>query len=240
MTAVAIPNLLSSNGSIRCKRVSCIVKSVTARPYSRTEEITHSLLHAVGALIGVAGTAILVVTAVRFGDLWRVIGGLSFGISAIALLSVSALYHGARDERTKQILQKLDHCAIYLLIAGTYSAFTLSAMRDAWGWSLFGVVWALAAVGIANEFRPQTRRPVLAASLYLGMGWLCIAGAEALMASLSATQLRWLLAGGIMYTLGVPFYIWKTRAYTHVAWHVFVLAGVGCHYVAVLSVMWAS
>lgn len=210
---------------------------MASRPYTRSEEITHSLLHAVGAIIGVVGTAVLVSTAVRFGDAWRVVGGLTFGISAIALLSASALYHGAKDEHAKQTLQKLDHCAIYLLIAGTYSAFTLSAMRDAWGWSLFGVVWALAAVGIANEFRPQIRRPMLSAGLYLGMGWLCIIGAEALITSLSTTQLRWLLAGGIMYTLGVPFYVWKTRAYTHVAWHLFVLAGVGCHYVAVLSVM---
>lgn len=210
------------------------------RLYTRSEELMHSSLHALGAIAAVVGTAFLIITASLHGDAWRIVGGLAFGSTAIALLTASAFYHGARDERTKQVLQKLDHCAIYLLIAGTYSAFTLSAMRDAWGWSLFGVVWALAAVGIANEFRPQTRRPVLAASLYLGMGWLCIAGAEALMASLSATQLRWLLAGGIMYTLGVPFYIWKTRAYTHVAWHVFVLAGVGCHYVAVLSVMRAE
>lgn len=207
------------------------------RPYERWEEIAHSASHAIGALACAAGLVLLIVTASVHGDAWRIIGGIAFGSSAILLLTTSALYHGATGMRAKLILQRLDHSAIYLLIAGTYTAFIMSSMRDAWGWGLFGVVWLLAVVGIGNEFREQTRRPVVSASLYLGMGWLGIVGTKQFMASLSPSQLHWILAGGIMYTLGIPFYVWKSRPFTHVAWHFFVLAGVGCHFVAVLSVM---
>ena len=175
--------------------------------------------------------------AAAAGDIWRLIGGVMFGVTAFLLFAASACYHGATDARIKNTFQKLDHSAIYLLIAGTYSAFTLSVMRNAWGWSLLAVVWAMAIFGIASEFQERTRRPVKSAVLYLGMGWLSIVSVKQLVAGLTAWQMEWLIAGGLAYTAGVPFYVWKSRAYTHVVWHVFVMLGVLFHFVAVLSVM---
>jgi len=190
-----------------------------------------------GGLAILAGIYMLASAAAAAGDIWRLIGGVMFGVTAFLLFAASACYHGATDARIKNTFQKLDHSAIYLLIAGTYSAFTLSVMRNAWGWSLLAVVWAMAIFGIASEFQERTRRPVKSAVLYLGMGWLSIVSVKQLVAGLTAWQMEWLIAGGLAYTAGVPFYVWKSRAYTHVVWHVFVMLGVLFHFVAVLSVM---
>ena len=194
-------------------------------------------MHALGALASLVGIYLLVFAAATAGDAWRIVGGAAFGVTALLLFAASACYHGATDARLKNTLQKLDHSAIYLLIAGTYTAFTLSVMRDAWGWSLFAVVWAMAAFGIGSEFRDGTRKPVKSAVLYLAMGWLSIVSVKQLVAGLSSSQMQWLIAGGLAYTAGVPFYLWKSRTYTHVVWHVFVVLGVFCHFMAVFSVM---
>ena len=190
-----------------------------------------------GALAAVVGIYQLVTVASVSGDTWRVVGGATFGVTAFLLLAASACYHGASDARIKNTFQKLDHSAIYLLIAGSYTAFTLSVMRNAWGWSLLAVVWLMAIVGIGSEFKDRTRKPVKSAVLYLGMGWLSIVSVKQLAASLTTGQMEWLVAGGLAYTAGVPFYVWKSRAYTHVVWHVFVVLGILCHFIAVLSVM---
>jgi hemolysin III len=170
---------------------------------------------------------------------WRMVGGIAFGFTALLLFGTSTFYHAARAPRAKQVLQKLDHSAIYLLIAGTYTMFTIGVMGGPMAWVLFGVIWLLAAAGIGAEFLSRVRKPVRSALLYLAMGWLGIVAVKQLMVSLTSWQLAWLLAGGIAYSCGVPFYVWKSRPYTHTVWHLFVLAGVACHFVAVLSVVGA-
>ena len=213
------------------------ITRISIRPYAPKEELLHSALHVLGALATLAGIYFLVAAGAASGDPWRIVGGAAFGLTAFLLFAASACYHGSSGARIKNTFQKLDHSAIYLLIAGTYTAFTLSIMRDAWGWSLFAVVWSMAVFGIASEFKDRTRKPVKSAVLYLGMGWLSVVSVKQLVAGLSAFQMEWLIAGGLAYTAGVPFYVWKSRAYTHVVWHVFVILGVLCHFVAVLSVM---
>jgi hemolysin III len=149
----------------------------------------------------------------------------------------SVIYHWARDPELKVRLRKLDHSAIYLLIAGTYTPFALIAMERAWGWTLFGIVWAIAVFGIIAKNTIGFRYPRLSLALYLGMGWISMIGIKPLIEGLSGAELAWMLAGGLLYTGGVPFYVWKTKRYTHAVWHLFVLGGVACHFVAVLSVV---
>jgi hemolysin III len=207
------------------------------RTYSAREEIAHSATSALGVVGSFVGIAWVAMSAAVRGDPWRLVGGIAFGFTALLLFGTSTFYHAARAPRSKEVLQKLDHSAIYLLIAGTYTVFTIGVMRGAFAWTLFGIVWLLAASGIAAEFLGRVRKPVRSALLYLAMGWLGIVAVKQLVVSLTPWQLAWLLAGGIAYSCGVPFYVWKSRPYTHTVWHLFVLAGVACHFVAVLSVV---
>ena len=210
------------------------------RAYSAREEIAHSATHAFGVVGSLVGIAWIALSAGLNGGPWRMAGGIAFGITALLLFGTSTFYHAARAQPAKLVLQKLDHSAIYLLIAGTYTMFTIGVMRSLFAWTLFGIIWLLAAAGIAAEFLGRGRRPVRSALLYLAMGWLGIVATKQLIASLTPWQLEWLLAGGIAYSCGVPFYVWKNRPYTHTVWHLFVLAGVACHFVAVLSLVSAA
>lgn len=212
--------------------------STAAAPYSRAEELAHSLTAGLGVVA--CAFAIPWLAWVAFPDPWRVTTALVFGLSALAMFVTSVIYHWSRDPARKISLRKLDHSAIYLLIAGTYTPFALVAMERAWGWSLFGVAWALAAFGIIAKTTVGFRYPKLSVALYLGMGWIVVFAMKPLVAALSTPELAWLLAGGAFYTAGVPFYVWKSRRYTHAVWHLFVLAGVTCHFVAVLSVVSAD
>lgn len=171
------------------------------------------------------------------GDALRLAGAMVFGTTALAMFTTSVVYHWEREPARKHRLRKLDHSAIYLLIAGTYTPFTLVAMQGAWGWSLFGVVWTLAVLGIVAKTTVGFRYPRLSTLLYLGMGWLIVIAIKPLRESLTAAEIAWIAAGGLLYTGGVPFYIWKTRRYTHALWHLFVLGGVACHFAAVLSLV---
>jgi hemolysin III len=209
------------------------------RTYSAREEIAHSATHALGVVGSLVGIAWVAMSAALHDNPWRMVGGIAFGFTALLLFGTSTFYHAARAPRAKQVLQKLDHSAIYLLIAGTYTMFTIGVMGGPMAWVLFGVIWLLAAAGIGAEFLSRVRKPVRSALLYLAMGWLGIVAVKQLMVSLTSWQLAWLLAGGIAYSCGVPFYVWKSRPYTHTVWHLFVLAGVACHFVAVLSVVGA-
>jgi len=207
------------------------------RPYSAREEIAHSATHALGVVGSFVGIAWVIMSATLRSDPWRTAGGIAFGITALLLFGTSTFYHAARAPRAKEVLQKLDHSAIYLMIAGTYTVFTIGVMRGPFAWTLFGIIWLLSVSGIAAEFVGRVRKPVRSALLYLAMGWLGIVAVKQLVVSLTSWQLAWLLAGGIAYSCGVPFYVWKSRPYTHTVWHLFVLAGVACHFVAVLSVV---
>ncbi len=211
--------------------------SATA-PYSRTEELAHSLTAGLGIIA--CAIAIPWLAWVSVADPWRLATGLVFGVTALAMFVTSVVYHWASRPDLKLLLRKLDHSAIYLLIAGTYTPFTLVAMERAWGFTLFGIVWALALLGIVAKFTFGFRFPRLSLALYLGMGWMSVIAIKPMIESLSGAQLAWILAGGLLYTAGTPFYAWKSRRYTHAIWHLFVLAGVACHFIAVLSVVRAG
>ena len=204
-------------------------------PYSRPEELAHSLTAGLGILA--CCVAIPVLVLVSLPDAWRLVTGLVFGISALAMFVTSVVYHWASRPELKLILRKLDHSAIYLLIAGTYTPIALVAIEGAWGWSLFGIIWTLAVIGIAAKVWLGFRYPKLSVAMYLGMGWLVVVAIKPLSASLSSGEIAWIVAGGLFYTAGVPFYIWKSRKYTHAVWHLFVLGGVACHFAAVLSLV---
>jgi hemolysin III len=204
-------------------------------PYSRPEELAHSLTAGLG--IVACTVAIPWLVWASFGDPLRLGTALVFGVSALAMFVTSVIYHWARNPDLKLRLRRLDHSAIYLLIAGTYTPFTLVAMERVWGWSLFGVAWALAVFGIVAKNTVGFRYPRLSVALYLGMGWIAMIAIKPLIEGLSAAELAWMMAGGLLYTAGVPFYMWKSRRYTHAVWHLFVLGGVACHFAAVLSVV---
>jgi hemolysin III len=209
--------------------------STDTAPYSRAEELAHTLT----AALGLMGCAIAIpwLAWVAAGDPLRLAGAMVFGTTALAMFATSVIYHWERDLERKQRWRKLDHSAIYLLIAGTYTPFTLVAMQGAWGWSLFGVVWALAVLGVIAKTTVGFRYPRLSTFLYLGMGWLIVIAIEPLRAGLDVSEIAWIGAGGLLYTGGVPFYVWKSRRYAHAVWHLFVLGGVACHFAAVLSLV---
>jgi len=188
----------------------------------------------VGALGSVAGLVILIVQAVSRGDARLVVGVSVFGASMVILYTASTIYHALTPPRAKYVFELMDHGAIYLLIAGTYTPFALTVLGGGWGWSSFGVVWGLATLGIIYEV--VLRRPWKWLSLvfYLGLGWLMVGVTKPLSAVLPAAGLYWVAAGGLAYTVGAIFYAWRGFRYHHAVWHLFVLAGTGCHFVAVL------
>jgi hemolysin III len=206
--------------------------------YSRGEELAHCATHGLGVLASLAGIAWLLATAMaNDAGPWRATGGVVFGASALLLFTTSVLYHGTTAPRLKPRLRLLDHSAIYVLIAGTYTPFALGVLDGGWGWTLFGLVWGLALAGIAAKLTIGFRFPLASTLLYLAMGWIGVVAARPLMQSLTPAELSWIVAGGLVYTAGVPFYLWKKRPYAHAVWHLFVLGGVACHFFAVLSVM---
>lgn len=207
----------------------------TAAPYSRPEELAHALTAALG--IVACAVAIPMLVSVSLPDPWRLASGLVFGLTALGMFLTSVIYHAARRPQLKHVLRKLDHSAIYLLIAGTYTPITLVAMEPVWGWSLFAVIWALAVIGVVAKLWLGFRYPKLSVGMYLAMGWLAVVAIKPMLDALTHAQLAWILAGGLLYTAGVPFYVWKSRRYTHAVWHLFVLGGVACHFAAVLSVL---
>jgi hemolysin III len=195
----------------------------------------NGLTHLAGSALAVAGAVTLVASAARAGDPWRIVAVSIFGLMLVLLYAVSTLYHSVRG-RAKRVFRKLDHCAIYLLIAGTYTPFALVSLRGAWGWSLFGVVWGLAALGIAQEFMlGKGARPVSLA-LYVVMGWLGLVASGPLLGSLGHDGFAWLAAGGLVYTSGVVFYLYDEKwRHAHGIWHLFVLGGSAAHWVTVFA-----
>lgn len=201
--------------------------------YTTREELANSLTHGLGAVLSVAGLVLLVVFSVRQGDAWHVVSTAIFGATLVLLYTASTLYHSFRGERLKQVLQKFDHAAIFLLIAGTYTPFELVTLRGAWGWSLFGVVWGLAVAGVTIKFWLAGRFRLVSTLIYLLMGWLVMVAIKPLVAALPAGGLKLLIAGGLCYTGGAAFYLWKRLPYHHAIWHLFVMGGSACHWAAV-------
>lgn len=198
------------------------------------EEIANCVTHGVGLALSVAGLVALVVVAWVYGGAWQIVSGSVYGASLVTLYAASTFYHGARGQRAKRLLQVLDHCCIYLLIAGTYTPFTLVTLRGGWGWTLFGLVWGIALAGIIFRVTFGNRyRPVAVAS-YVLLGWLCVIAAKPILATVPAGALLWLVAGGLAYTSGVAFFASERIRHAHAIWHLFVLGGSICHFFAVV------
>lgn len=204
------------------------------RRLSLGEEIANSVTHGVAALAGVAALPILLVVAIGRGDPWRIVGSAIFGATLVMLYTASTLYHAIPHPRAKRVFRILDHSAIYLLIAGTYTPFALGPLRGPWGWTLFGAVWALAALGITAKATVGFRFARLSTAVYVVMGWLAIIALRPLLTQVGVAGMMWLLAGGFCYTAGVIFFAWERLRYGHMVWHLFVAAGSVCHFFAVL------
>jgi len=194
----------------------------------------NSITHTVGAALAAIGATVLIVSSARLGDPWKIVSFSIYGAMLLLLYTVSALYHSLRG-RIKEVFRKFDHCAIYLLIAGSYTPFTLVSLRGPLGWSLFGVAWGLALVGIVQEIWLAKGARRLSLVIYVMMGWLALAAIMPLIAALTWGGFIWLAAGGLLYTGGIVFYATDHRVrHGHGVWHLFVLAGSACHYFAVL------
>lgn len=192
----------------------------------------NTVSHSFGATAAAAGLVMLIAQAE--GDPWKIVSFSIYGASLCFMFTASALYHGLEGE-VRHIFRKLDHCAIYLLIAGTYTPFTLVTLRGAWGWSLFSIIWGLAVLGIVLDLLPRERRGILPVGIYLLMGWFVLIALDPLLQALPYTGFLWLVTGGLFYTVGVIFYLLGKRLhYAHNIWHLFVLAGSVSHYLAVL------
>ena len=203
-------------------------------PQSPGEEIANSISHGVGLVAALVAVPILIVSAVRRGGAPGIVGASVFAGTMVLLYLTSTLYHALPENRVKRVFQVLDHGAIFLLIAGTYTPFTLGVLRGGWGWTLFGLVWGLAVLGIVLTTVGGVRRPWLSTCLYLGMGWLVLIAVRPLWLRMPLPGLAWLVAGGLAYTGGVAFFAAKRLRYSHFIWHLFVLTGTCCHFFAVL------
>lgn len=197
------------------------------------EEIINAATHGAGAVVGLGAVAVLITLAAIYGDRYALVGASVYGVSLLLLYVSSTLYHSARHLPTKARLKIFDHCMIFVLIAGTYTPFTLTGLRGPWGWTLLGLVWGLAVAGIIFKLYFTGRFKWLSTAIYIGMGWLIVVAIEPLQRTVPASAVYWLFLGGAAYTLGTIFYM-SRRQYAHAIWHAFVLAGSACHYVAVM------
>jgi len=199
------------------------------------EEIANSVSHGLGLLAAIAAAPFLIAAAAHYGAA-SIVGASVFAATMMLLYLCSTLYHALPPGRAKRVFMRLDHGAIYLFIAGSYTPFALGALGGAWGWSLFGVVWGMAALGVTLKAYDRLSHPWLSTGLYLAMGWLVVVAAVPLVQRVPAAGIAWLVAGGLAYTAGVAFFVLDARLkYAHAVWHGFVMAGTACHFIAVLG-----
>ncbi|MBN7117955.1 PAQR family membrane homeostasis protein TrhA [Ectopseudomonas oleovorans] len=190
--------------------------------------------HLIGAVLAAIGAVWLLVLASSTGDLWKIVAVAIYGVTLLLLYSISTLYHSMRGP-AKRVMQKLDHLSIYLLIAGSYTPFCLITLRGPWGWTLFGIVWSLALIGMLQEIKPRSEARVLSLIIYAVMGWIVLVAVKPLIAALGMTGFKWLAAGGVLYTVGIIFFAYDSRfRHWHGIWHLFVMAGSLLHFVAIL------
>lgn len=209
--------------------------AVPLREQSRGEEIANSISHGIGLIAALVAIPFLVVDAIRRGDAAYIVGVSIFAATMVLLYLASTLYHALPGGKAKQMFRIIEHSAIFLLIAGTYTPFTLGVLRGAWGWTLLGLVWGLALTGVALKAFEKISHPVISTGLYLFMGWLIVIAADPMYERVPLSGLLWLVAGGVAYSAGVAFFVADSRLrYGHFIWHLFVMAGTACHYFAVL------
>lgn len=209
--------------------------TATDRQQTRAEELANSLSHGLGLLAALVSAPILIYATADRGGVAHIVGACVFSLTMALLYLSSTLYHAVPHSRAKRVLAKVDHCAIYLFIAGSYTPFALGVLNGAWGWSLFGAIWALAAFGLVMKISDRLSHPLLSTGLYLAMGWLVLVAAVPLLERVSVDGVMWLVAGGLAYTGGVVFFLTDSRVrFGHFIWHLFVMTGTACHYFAVL------
>jgi len=204
------------------------------RPQSLGEEVSNAFSHAVGLTATLVTAPFLIVSTIRNGNPWTITGSGIFAGTMVLLYLASTVYHALPKSKAKRVFRVLDHGAIFILIAGTYTPFTLGVLHGPWGWTLLFLVWSLAIVGVMAKAVGGIRHPHLSAGLYLAMGWLILIAIRPLWSQMPSSGILWLLAGGIAYTSGVGFFAAVRVRYTHFVWHLFVIAGTTCHYFAVL------
>ncbi len=202
------------------------------------EEIANGVTHGIGLLLAVAAVPVLIVLGALRGNAVHVAGFTVYGSSLVLVYASSTLYHAFQQPRLKHVFRILDHAAIYLLIAGTYTPVTLLSMNGPWGWTLLTLVWALAVLGCVFKLFFVDRFEGFSTVLYLVMGWLVVLVIKPFLASVPTVPLLWLIAGGLCYTVGVVFFVWERLPYNHAVWHLFVIGGSACHYVAMLLYVW--
>lgn len=201
--------------------------------YSKNEELANSLTHGLGTLLGITALITLLFFSTVYGTTSHIVSSIIYGSTLILLYGASTLYHAVHSTNTKRILQKIDHSSIFLLIAGTYTPFTLVNLSGAWGWSLLGLIWSLAIIGVILELAIKKRYKKISIVLYLSMGWLIVVAIKPMVENVETGGLLLLLSGGIVYSLGVIFYVWKSCPFNHAIWHLFVLAGSTLQFFAV-------
>lgn len=202
-----------------------------------SDEHANTLTHGLGLVLSLAAVPVLIALAAIHGDTWHVVSCSIYGATLIALYAASTMYHFARAKgaRWGNVLRVIDHACIYLLIAGSYTPFTLVMLRGGWGWTVFGVVWGLAALGIAFKVFWTGRFETVSTATYVLMGWVALIALKPMIETFPGACLAWVLAGGITYTLGIVFYLFDRKPFMHAAWHLAVLAGSACHYIAVIG-----
>ena len=201
--------------------------------YSTVEELANGLSHGLGALLSLVGLAVLVTFAALRGDPWKIVSFSIYGASLLLLYLASTLYHLLRSERAKTLFRMFDHGAIFLLIAGTYTPLALVTLRGPWGWTLFGLNWAFALAGFILTIFYFGRFRALNIGIYIGMGWLVLIAAKPLVEQMPVGGILWLGIGGVIYTVGVPFYAWRSLPFNHAIWHLFVLGGSVCQFISI-------
>lgn len=204
------------------------------RTQSLGEEVANSVSHGIGLLAALAAFPVLVTSALQRGNAMEIAGASVFATTVVLLYLTSTLFHAFPQSRAKRVFQILDHSAIYFLIAGTYTPFTLGVLHGTWGWILFGLVWGMAVVGTVLKVLGGVRYNTLSTFVYIAMGWLVVIAADVVWALVPAWGIFWLFAGGVAYTAGAAFFLAERIRYFHFVWHLFVIAGTACHVVAVL------
>lgn len=214
-------------------KTKTLPKSNPAKRYTRGEEIVNGITHGAGTLLGISGLVLLVVLAAQTGDTMRIVSFSIYGSTLILMYLASTLYHSLSGRRIKKILRIIDHSNIYLLIAGTYTPFMLVSVRGGWGWSIFGIIWGLAIAGIILNIFFFGRARKLSLAAYIIMGWLCVIVFHEMILAIPAAGMIWFAAGGLLYTVGVIFYAWKSLPYSHAVWHMFVIFASLCHFFSI-------
>lgn len=211
------------------------MKAQNCSAYTLKEEVMSSVVHGIGVFLSIAITSVLVTLSAVYGNVWSIVSTAIFGASMLLMYTASTLYHAIPFEHAKKVLKKFDHIAIYYLIAGTYTPFLLVLIRGVLGWTLFGIIWGLALLGTILKITTSgSGTKIWSVALYLGMGWLVVVASKTLFAVMPKLALVFLVLGGLFYTVGVVFYLWKSKKYTHAIWHGFVLLGTIMHFFAIL------